>query len=130
MSNRINNRIAVPTKPDFTLAQRDLKLIQIKQAIQKKKQFILNKRKELLQKTKSNTYLENVKNDYETYYNQLVKQKQQQYEAMMLLKEYNDDIIKNSKLIDNELSVAKHTQKDLLSEISKIKKGLDELIES
>ena len=117
------------TTKHLPLAQRDKYLMIIKQEIQNKKQFILNKRKELIQKNKSNAYLENVKNDYEKYYNELVTQKQQQYEAMMLLKEYNDDVIQNTKLIDNELSVAKHTQKDLLKEISTIKTELDQLIE-
>ena len=123
----IDNQVAIIPK-NITLAQRDLYLKQIALAIQDKRQLIINKKKDIDKKVKVNKYLEGVKKDYEKYYNHALKEKQQQYDAMMLLKQYNNDMMKNEKLLDSELRIAKYEQKDIMNEINKIKNELDEMI--
>lgn len=114
---------------NLTLAQRDIFLFEIEQQIKNKKKMILNKRKELEKKEKINNFLGNVKNDYQKYFNYILKEKQQQYYAMELLNKYVDDLIKTNKLAENDLEKAKGDQHEILSEIGKIKKELDELVE-
>ena len=40
-----------------------------------------------------------------------------------------EDLMKTEKLVDDQLRVAKHDQKDIIREIDKVKDELDELIE-
>lgn len=112
---------------NMTLANRDLMLYKIKQQIQNKKKLLVQKSKSLDKKKKVNHFLENVKEDYKTYYTYIIKEKKQQYEAMNLIKQYLDDLMKVEKMTDHEVKKAKYDQKVILSEIEKIKGELDEL---
>jgi len=112
----------------YNLATRDLKLIQITEEIQNKKNLILKKKKELEKKKSVNTYLEIVSNDYNNYYNYILKQKQNEFKAMNLLNEYISDLVNTDKLVDNQLRLAKHDQKEILKEINKIQGELNNII--
>jgi hypothetical protein len=114
---------------NLPLAERDLHLIQIEQEIMNKKRLLVKKKKDLDKKQKLNQYLDGVKVDYTKYYDYIVGEKQQQYDALMLLKEYMSDLMKTEHLVDDQLRTAKHDQKDIIREIDKVKVELDELIE-
>ncbi len=110
------------------IAERDIHIFQIEDAIKGKRSLLVQKRKELNKKTKLNEYLGSIKEDYDKYYNYILNQKQQQYNSMILLRDYLSDIIATDKLVDEQLRAAKHDQKDIVGEIDKIKKEIDELI--
>jgi hypothetical protein len=114
---------------NFQLAERDLHLIQIEQEIMSKKKLLIKKKKDLDKKQKINQYLDGVNHDYTKYYNHIVGEKQQQHKALMLLKEYMEDLMKTENLVDDQLRIAKHDQKDIIWEIDKVKVELDELIQ-
>jgi len=109
------------------LAQRDKLLSNIEKTIRGKKDMLVNKKKNLDEKIKINGYLENVKNDYQKYYDHIVKEKQQQYSSLVLLKEYLGDLIQTDKLVNTQLKTAKHDQNDIMQEIDKIKQEIDNL---
>ena len=111
------------------LAERDLYLIQIEKEIKHKKGLLVKKKKDLEKKYKLNHYLSDVKEDYNKYYDYIVGEKEQQYNALLLLKEYMSDLVKTENLVDDQLRTAKHDQKDIIKEIDKVKAELDELIE-
>jgi len=111
------------------LAERDLHLLQIEQEIKNKKKMLIKKKKDLDKKHKLNNYLSGVKDDYSKYYDYILNEKQQQRDALMLLKEYINDLITTEKLVDDQIRTAKHDQKDIIHEIDKVKAELDELIE-
>ena len=111
------------------LAERDLRLLQIETEIKNKKRLLIKKKKDLDKKYQVNHYLSDVKQNYSKYYDHIVKEKEKQYNALFLLKEYMDDLIKTEKLVDDQLRVAKHDQKDIIKEIDKVTNELDELIE-
>ena len=111
------------------LAERDLYLLQIEKEIKHKKGSLVKKKKELDKKHKLNHYLSDVKQDYTKYYDFIVGEKQQQYNALLLLKEYMNDLIKTEQLVDEQLRTAKYDQKDIVKEIDKVKAELDEIIE-
>jgi len=111
------------------LAERDLLLLQIEQEIKNKKSLLVKKKKDLDKKHKLNYYLSDVKDDYSKYYDYILKEKHQQRSALMLLKEYINDLIKTENLVDDQLRTAKHDQKDIIHEIDKVKDELDKLIE-
>jgi hypothetical protein len=112
----------------LTLAQRDLHLSQIEEQIKHKKKLLLKKKKDLDKKNKLNEYLNGVKTDYSNYYQHIFNEKQQQYNALSLLKEYMNDLIQTEHLVDEQLRTAKYDQKDIVQEIDKVKAELDELI--
>ena len=114
---------------NIQLAEWDLHLIQIEQEIISKKKMLIKKKKDLEKKKKNNNFLNEVNDDYTKYYNHIVGEKQQQYKALMLLNEYMNDLIKTEHLVDDQLRIAKHNQKDIMMEINSVKTELDELIE-
>ena len=112
---------------EVDFAKRDLNLSQIQQEIKSKKSLLISKKKNLEDKLQMNEYLSDVKDDYEKYYSYILKEKQQQYDALVLLKEYIDDLAHTENMVDEQLDVAKHDQHDIVKEIDKVKKELDEL---
>jgi len=111
------------------LAERDLYLLQIEEEIKNKKKLLIKKKKDLDKKDKLNSYLNDVKQNYSKYYDYILKQKQQQYDALLLIKEYMNDLINTENLVDDQIRIAKHDQQDIIREIEKVKGELDELIE-
>ncbi len=112
----------------ITVADRDLYLIQIKEELENKKKLLLRKKKEMEKKEKMNQYLGDVRNDYNKYYDYILNEKQQQFNALNLLKDYMGELVKTENLLDSQLRTAKHDQQDILKEISKIKSELDQLM--
>ena len=113
----------------LTLAERDLYLVHIDTLMDEKRKMLLEKQKTLQQTAKENEYLEMVRNDYRKYYNHIVKQKEDQINAMNYLKQYIDEIIVDGKLTDVDLENAKMEQDELIQEMDNIKGKLDEIIE-
>ena len=113
----------------LTLAERDLYLVHIDTLMDEKRKMLLEKQKTLQQTAKENEYLEMVRNDYRKYYNHIVKQKEDQINAMNYLNQYIDEIIVDGKLTDVDLENAKMEQDELIQEMANIKGKLDEIIE-
>lgn len=113
--------------PQMTLAQRDLYLIQIQEAIKSKRNAILEKNKELEKKQQINEFLNLVKQDYQQYYNHIIAEKQKQYEAMSLLNDYLSDLVTTNKVVTTELTKAKQDQKQVLQEMDFIRRDIDQL---
>jgi len=113
----------------LTLAERDLYLVHIDTLMDEKRKMLLEKQKTLQQTAKENEYLEMVRNDYRKYYNHIVKQKEDQINAMNYLNQYIDEIIVDGKLTDVDLENAKMEQDELIQEMGNIKSKLDEIIE-
>ena len=81
-----------------------------------------------IKKKKTNHFLEEVKNDYQKYYEYIIHEKQQEYEYMKVLQGYLEDLIKTNKINNIELKNAKYEQKQILDEMDKIKMELDQII--
>ena len=113
---------------DLPLAKRDMQLSHIEQQIRNKKRLLVKKKNDLEKKEKLNEYLSDVKKDYNNYYDYILQEKQQQRDALILLKEYINDLIKTENLVNDQLRIAKHDQINIIQEIDKVKIELDELI--
>jgi hypothetical protein len=111
----------------LTLAERDLYLVHIDTLMDEKRKMLLEKQKTLQQTAKENEYLEMVRNDYRKYYNHIVKQKEDQINAMNYLKQYIDEIMVDGKLTDTDLENAKMEQDELIHEMADIKSKMDEI---
>jgi hypothetical protein len=110
------------------LGIRDKYLTQIEGQIEAKRNLLLQKRKVLKRTVKENQFLDGVKQDYEKYHDFIVNQKQSQIKAMGLLNQYIGDIVVSGKLTEQDIKNSKVEQKEILGQIDKIKKELDEIM--
>ena len=115
---------------NHNVAKKDLKLLQLEEEIKKKKDFIFKKRKELEKKEGLNQYLAIVKKDYDNYYEEEIEKKKKELNAMSILNDYMIYLENQSQLVDNQLIIAKYDKKHISKEINKIKKELENLIET
>lgn len=97
--------------------------------IELKKQILFSKRKFLDQTMKQNEYLKLVRTDYQKYHNELLKSKQMQMDSMNMIKKHLDSLIVEGGLTDEDMKKAEDDQKDILSELEKIRGELNGLIE-
>jgi hypothetical protein len=111
------------------LAERDLQLLYIEKEIKHRKELLRQKKRELENKSKINEFLGTLKSDYNKYYDKMVQEKHQQYNALLILNEYLSDLKKTDKLVEHQIKVANHDQKDIMKEIAKVKRELDELLQ-
>jgi hypothetical protein len=118
------------TRNNISLSERDLNLTQIEKEIRFKKELLLKKKNDLKEKTKLNDFLNNVKNDYEKYYDFIVEEKQKQINALTVLKEYLGDLARTENVVNNQMRSAKHDEKEINLEIEKIKKELEQIIQT
>ena len=127
MRKKVKNFIAYYDKI-MLVGGRDKRINHLETEIKKRKEFLLLKTKELEQNVNNNKYLEGVYKDYKNYYDTVVKEKQQQYDAMMLLKEYLDDIIVKNKMTTNQIRDAKRENREIVLEMEKITHELKNII--
>ena len=111
----------------LTLGERDLYLLQIETEINNKKKLLLKKKRDLDKKQKLNHFLNGVTKDYQKYYNYILNEKQQQYDAMMLLKTYLDEVIKKEKMTKHQLKNARADKRNIILEMEKITNDLKEI---
>ena len=122
--------------PDFNqnqlnnidLAKRDQYLLKIEDEIELRRKFLLEKQKKLEKLSRQNRFLETVKDDYENYHNYIVEQKEGQIRAMNSIKQYVEDLIVSGKLTDQDIKQAKDDQREITSEVKKIREKINEII--
>ena len=115
-------------KKQLTLGERDNYLKKIEAQIEAKRNLLLEKRKVLKRTVKENQFLDGVKSDYEKYHTFIVNEKQNQIKAMSLLNNYIGDIMVSGKLTEQDIKNSKEEQKEIIGQIEKIKKDLDEIM--
>jgi hypothetical protein len=116
--------------PNINLAERDKYLSKIEQEIKSKKDLLLEKRKYLKEISGENRFLTSVNNDYQKYYDFIIKQKEDQMKTLNYLNDYIQDIMVNSKLTDQDILETNQEKKRVLNEIKNIRKSLEEIIQT
>ena len=110
------------------LADKDAQLIQLENLIESKRKMLLEKQKKLRFVYKQNQFLDVVRQDYETYYSYIVKQKQDQMKALQLLNNYIIDLTRSGNLTKHNIADAKHEQHKIVNEMRSIQMNLDEIM--
>lgn len=113
---------------ELTLPQQDSYLVEIERQIQLKRRFLLQRREQLNEASRENTFLNTVKEDYQKYQSYIMKQKEEQIRSMQILDQYLNDLIISGEMTTHDISQTKNDQKEILLEIDKIKRELDRLI--
>ena len=112
-----------------TIYEREKQLTNLEEQIKQKRDFLLDKRKTLVQAKEQNKFLKDVQQDYQKYYQYIVDEKQRQTEAFTKLNEHLDRIIVSGQLTEKEVAESKKDQKTILKELDGIKRGLNNIIE-
>jgi hypothetical protein len=109
--------------------EREKYFTELNNAIERKKVFLAEKRKELAHTQKENSYLRHVGKNYNRYYAYIVEDKKNQMEALSRLNEYIGKLQKTGELSEQNLKDSKKEQKKILRELGNIEKGLDEIMQ-
>ena len=119
------------THKDFSklsLGERDLYLQKLEENIKNKKALLLQETTNIENIKKGNKLLEGVHQKYKVYYDGIVREKQQQYDAMMLLNQYLDELIKKEHISGKQINNARRDQQDIIGEMEKITMDLKEIV--
>jgi hypothetical protein len=114
----------------MNLKSKDQQFIQIQKLIDFKRKMLLDKQVKYKKISKQNHFLEEIKNDYSNYSNYIMKQKQEQIQALNLLKNYVNDLSVSGNLSKQNIKDSEYEQKKILNEIKLIKTNLDEIIQN
>jgi hypothetical protein len=120
--------IILPIQMD--LASKDQQFIQLQQLIESKRKMLLDKQNKYKQISKQNHFLEEIKNDYSDYSNYIMKQKQEQIQALEILHNYVKDLSISGNLSKQNVKDAKYEQKKIIKELKSIKHNLDNVIQN
>ena len=121
-------KIILPIQID--LASKDQQFIQLQQLIESKKKMLLDKQIKYKKISKQNHFLEEIKNDYSNYSNYIMKQKQEQIQALEILHNYVKDLTISGNLSKQNVKDSKYEQKKIIKELKSIKYNLDDVIQN
>jgi len=93
-----------------------------------RKKMLLDKFKELRHTSSTNRFLKGISDDYEHYFDYIKAQKREQYEALCMLSDYIENISMDTELTEQLLRESKSDQKQILSQMRRVKGELDDLI--
>ena len=112
------------------LASKDQRFIQLQQLIDFKRKMLLDKQIKYAKISKQNHFLEEIKNDYSNYSNYIMKQKQEQIQALEILHNYVKDLTISGNLSKQNVKDARYEQKKIIKELKSIKHNLDDVIQN
>ena len=112
------------------IANQDKLLIVLNNEIKKKKLYLNTRYKDITKTTNANSFLKNVKDDYDSYYNYILDEREQQYKSLKTILDYLDRLILEEKLSDMYLQNVKKDQEHILIEMNHIKKDLDDILDT
>ena len=120
--------IILPVQMD--LASKDQQFIQLQKLIEFKRKMLLDKQIKYKKISKQNHFLEEIKNDYSNYSNYIMKQKQEQIQALEILHNYVKDLTISGNLSKQNVKDARYEQKKIIKELKSIKHNLDDVIQN
>ena len=112
----------------LSLAERDTYVLKIEDQIKAKKKLLFEKHETIFKSIKYNHLLEDIRKEYQVYYDYIIEQKKQQIQALLLLHYYIKDLSKTGELSENNRIDSKFEQRKILSEINELKKNMNILL--
>jgi hypothetical protein len=114
----------------FDIAQNDTNIYNMKCVLEKKKQLLLYKNREVKELAKQNAFLNNVLSDYEKIKSHILEEKQKQQDAIKIISKHISQLSKNMNKGDYHISELQDDQSVLLEELEKIKMEMNEVMRS
>lgn len=112
----------------MSLAERDTYILKMEDQINAKKKLLFEKHETIFKTIKYNHLLEDIRKEYQIYYDYIIDQKKQQIQALLLLNNYIKGLTKSGELSENNKLDSKFEQRKILSEINELKKNMDILL--
>jgi hypothetical protein len=112
------------------VAVRDKSIVSLQNQIINRKRLLAENQKKLSIITDENEYLNEISNDYQTYFGYIQEQKEQQIKAFDLIYKYLERLIKSSNITETEITNAMREQREILEKINGIKDEMDDIINS
>lgn len=115
---------------DNDIAENDTNIYNMKCILEKKRQLLLHKNREVKELAKQNAFLNNVLSDYEKIKSRILEEKQKQQAAIKIISKHISHISKNMNKDDYYISQLQDDQSYLLEELEKIKMEMNEVMRS
>jgi hypothetical protein len=115
---------------EFDTAKNDTNIYYMKCILDKKKQLLLYKNKEVKELAKQNTFLNNVLSDYEKIKLRILEEKRKQQDAIKVISKHISQLSKNMSKEDYHMKHLQDDQSVLLEELEKIKREMNEVTRS
>lgn len=112
----------------LSLAERDTYIMKMEDQINAKKKLLFEKHETIFKSIKYNHLLEDIRKEYQVYYDYIIEQKKQQIQALLLLHNYIKNLSKTGDLSENNRLDSKMEQRKILIEINSLKKNMDNLL--
>ena len=110
------------------IAERDRKLLLIKNAMKANQEHILQKLNKLEKTKKENAFLNTIYEDYKRYHTHMLEEKKRQKWQLELLVQYLEMSMHMAGLTENAVHKAKREQMRILSELDKVRDELNTLV--
>ena len=115
---------------EFDTAKNDTNIYYMKCILEKKKQLLLHKNREVKELAKQNAFLNNVLSDYEKIKLRILEEKRKQQDAIKIISKHISQISKNMNKEDYHMKHLQDDQSVLLEELEKIKREMNEVTRS
>ena len=115
---------------EFDTAKNDTNIYNMKCILEKKKQLLLYKNREVKELAKQNAFLNNVLSDYEKIKLRILEEKRKQQDAIKIISKHISQLSKNLNKEDYHMKHLQDDQSVLLEELEKIKKEMKEVMQS
>lgn len=113
---------------EFDIAKNDTNIYNMKCILEKKKQLLLYKNREVKELTKQNAFLNNVLSDYEKIKLRILEEKRKQQDAIKIISKHISQLSKNMSKEDYHMKHLQDDQSVLLEELEKIKMEMNEIM--
>lgn len=110
------------------VAQQDIAAQIMKQELCAIRANLRNNYKNIKRVSSENAFLEDVLNDYNEYYDYMKKQKQEQHDALQTLMSYIENMSQELNTTEYLLRETQRDQKDIIKEMSNVKRELQDLM--
>tara|TARA_R110002074_G_scaffold244796_2_gene416651 strand:- start:40 stop:387 length:348 start_codon:yes stop_codon:yes gene_type:complete len=107
--------------------ERNSMITKMSEQIKERQKYLQERFKELKKNKSDNSYLNEVKDDYQNYFNYINNIKQDQLTAFEKISTYLDKVGCELKTTDTLLEETKYDQKQVLSEISNLREELNKI---
>ena len=115
---------------DFNIAKNDTNIYNMKCILEKKKQLLLYKNKEVKELAKQNAFLNNVLSDYEKIKLRILEEKRKQQDAIKIISKHISQLSKHMNKEDYHMKHLQDDQSLLLEELEKIKREMKEVLQT
>lgn len=111
---------------DFAL--RDKSVLLLKEQIKCRQRMLLERFQSVREASNENKVLQGVVKDYQEYYNELIKSKKEQAEALSLLRDYLEGIQDIIDVSDEQMDYLKQEKQETIERLQNVRNEMESLV--